>query len=114
MPLSGDRNGQAPRFVGVKPRRRFTVTDADGTHSLDPQRDRVSIHHDWVRERPELWEPVEREAGQNRKVYERAVSRTRAELASICGRVASQLERTGTTRTVDPGRRQHLRPLRLP
>ena len=112
MPLSGDRNGQAPRFVGVKPRRRFIVTDADGT-PLDPQRDRVSIHHDWSASDPSCGSRSG-EAGQNRKVYERAVSRTRAELASICGRVASQLERTGTTRTVDPGRRQHLRPLRLP
>jgi hypothetical protein len=102
MPLSSDRDAEVPRYVGLRPRQRFTVTDPDGRHELDPARDRVVVDHPWVLQRPELWEPVDRMPGQERKHFERALARTRAELSAICGWAAARLERTGT-RTVDPG-----------
>jgi len=133
MPISADRNADVPRFVGVRPRQRCTVTDADGRHELDPAIHRVSISHPWVAQRPELWEVVGRVYGQDRASYERAASRTRVELSAACGRAAAEFERAGTTRTVvdpdqedralgwggargvRPGRRRPLRlPLRLP
>jgi hypothetical protein len=115
VPLYGDRDAEPPSFVAVRPRQRFSVTENGVRHSLDPTRDRVSVSHPWVRQRPELWTPVEPMPGQSRKYYERAASRTRSELASLCGREAGRLER-GTTRTVDPDTRgsRRPRPLRLP
>ena len=122
MPYADDRDVAPPIFVGLRPRHRFSVTGADGVrHSLDPERDRVSVDHPWVRQRPELWEPdAERVSGQGRKSYEQALSRTRSRLASMCGRARAELERGGSTRTADPSTRTagssrpSQRPLRLP
>jgi hypothetical protein len=116
MPYADDRNADAPRLVGLRPVKRFTVRDADGTHVLDPARDRVAVDHPWVAARPELFTPMDRMPGQRRDVYDQAVSRTRSELAAICGRAADELER-GRTRTrarAPQGATRTQRPLRLP
>jgi hypothetical protein len=45
----------------MTPRKPLRVTEDGRTEVLQPGRSRVARDHEWVRERPELWEPADKQ-----------------------------------------------------
>jgi hypothetical protein len=100
-----DTERRGERFAGVRPLRPFSITEDGVRHRLDPKRDRLSPDHRWVRQRPELWEVVDKPVpGQDPAVGRERAARTRERLIQLLDSAEASLT-AGRTRTSEPDHR---------